>query len=254
MNVLIIEDEALAASWLADLLLKYNGEIRVLETVGSVEDAIQWFLNNPAPDLVLMDVHLSDGNGFRIFDAVQVRSPIIFTTAHQQYALQAFRVNSIDYLLKPVTFGRLARALQKWQRWTDGAFPVPVVRPPARTTAPAAPPNAYKSRFLVRYGDRLQFKSAAEVAYFWADGKTAYLIAADSRRYIVDYTLEELEHLLDPHYFYRLNRKVLARIEAVKEIKAYAGGRLKVQLLPPPEGEVVVSRERVPDFKGWLDK
>jgi DNA-binding LytR/AlgR family response regulator len=254
MNVLIIEDEAPAASWLADLLLKYNGGIRVLETLGSVEDAIRWFVNNPAPDLVLMDVHLSDGNVFRLFDAVQVRSPIIFTTAHQQYALQAFRVNSIDYVLKPVTFGRLAEALQKWQRWTDGALPVPVVRTPALTTAPAASPNAYKSRFLVRYGDRLQFKSAAEVAYFWADGKTAYLVAADGRRYIVDYTLEELEYLLDPHYFYRLNRKVLARIEAVKEIKAYAGGRLKVQLLPPPEGEVVVSRERVPDFKGWLDK
>jgi DNA-binding LytR/AlgR family response regulator len=201
-----------------------------------------------------MDVHLSDGNGFRIFDAVQVHSPIIFTTAHQQYALQAFRVNSIDYLLKPITFGRLAQALQKWQLWTDGAFPVPVVRRPSLTAAPATLPNAYKSRFLVRYGDRLQFKSAAEVAYFWADGKTAYLVAADGRRYIVDYTLEELEHRLDPHYFYRLNRKVLARLEAVKEIKAYAGGRLKVQLLPPPEGEVVVSRERVPDFKGWLDK
>jgi DNA-binding LytR/AlgR family response regulator len=247
MNVLIIEDEAPAASWLADLLLKYNGGIQVLETLGSVEDAIRWFLNNPAPDLVLMDVHLSDGNGFRIFDAVQVNCPIIFTTAHQQYALQAFRVNSIDYLLKPVTFGRLAQALQKWQLWTDGTFPVPV-RPPA------APPNAYKSRFLVRFGDHIQYKSAAEVAYFWADGKTTYLMAGDGRRYIVDYTLEELEHLLDPHYFYRLSRKVLARIEAVKDIKAYPGGRLKVQLLPPPEGEVVVSRERVPDFKGWLDK
>ncbi len=253
MNVLIIEDEALAARWLADLLLKYNGGIRVLETVGSVEDAIEWFLNNPAPDLVLMDVHLADGNSFRIFDAVQVRSPIIFTTAHQQYALQAFRVNSIDYLLKPVTFGRLAQALQKWQLWTDSAFPVPVVRSAALAAVPVAP-NAYKSRFLVRYGDRLQFKSAAEVAYFWADGKTAYLVAADGRRYIVDYTLEELEHRLDPHYFYRLNRKVLARLEAVKEIKAYPGGRLKVQLLPLPEGEVVVSRERVPDFKEWLDK
>ncbi len=253
MNVLIIEDEAPAASWLADLLLKYNGGIQVLETLSSVEDAIRWFLNNPAPDLVLMDVHLSDGNGFRIFDAVQVHCPIIFTTAHQQYALQAFRVNSIDYLLKPVTFGRLAQALQKWQLWTDGAFPVPVRRP-VPPTPPAAPPNAYKSRFLVRFGDRIQFKSAAEVAYFWADGKITYLVAADARRYIVDYTLEELEHLLDPHYFYRLSRKVLARIEAVKDIKAYPGGRLKVQLLPPPEGEVVVSRERVPDFKGWLDK
>jgi DNA-binding LytR/AlgR family response regulator len=218
MNVLIIEDEAPAASWLADLLLKYNGGIRVLETVGSVEDAIRWFLNNPAPDLVLMDVHLSDGNGFRIFDAVQVRSPIIFTTAHQQYALQAFRVNSIDYVLKPVTFGRLAQALQKWQHWTDGTFPVPVLGA-ALPPVPVALPGAYKSRFLVRYGDRLQFKVAAEVAYFWADGKTAYLVATDGRRYIVDYTLEELEYLLDPHYFYRLSRKVLARIEAVKRSK-----------------------------------
>jgi DNA-binding LytR/AlgR family response regulator len=253
MKVLIIEDEAPAALWLADLLLKYNGGITVLETLGSVEDAIRWFLNNPAPDLVLMDVHLSDGNGFRIFDAVQVHSPIIFTTGHQQYALQAFRVNSIDYLLKPVTFGRLAQALQKWQLWTNGTFPVPVRRP----TGPAVPvalTKAYKSRFLVRFGDRLLFKATTEVAYFWADGKITYLIASDSRRYIVDYTLEELEHLLDPHYFYRLSRKVMARIEAVKEIKAYPGGRLKVQLLPPADGEVVVSRERVPDFKGWLDK
>ncbi len=253
MNVLIIEDETPAASWLSDLLLKYDGGIRVLETVGSVEDAIRWFLNNPPPDLVLMDVHLSDGNVFRIFDAVQVLSPVIFTTAHQQYALEAFQVNSIDYLLKPVTFARLARALQKWQDWTAGPFPIPVRRP-APAASPAALPTAYKSRFLVRFGDRIQFKSTAEVAYFWADGKAAYLVAGDGRRYVVDYTLEELEHRLDPHYFYRLSRKVLARIEAVKEIKAYPGGRLKVQLLPPPDGEVVISRERVPDFKAWLDK
>ena len=252
MNVLIIEDEAAAATWLTDLLLKYNGGITVLETLDSVGDAIYWFLHNPAPDLVLMDVHLSDGNGFRIFDAVQVRSPIIFTTAHQQYALQAFRVNSVDYLLKPVTFGRLAQALQKWQLWTEGAFPAPVHN--LSPTAVAVPANAYKSRFLVRFGDRIQFKSTTEIAYFWADGKITYLVASDGRRYIVDYTLEELEHLLDPHYFYRLSRKVMARIEAVKEIKAYPGGRLKVQLLPPPDGEVLVSRERVPDFKGWLDQ
>lgn len=253
MNVLIIEDEAPAAHLLTCLLLKYNAHIQVLETLGSVEDAVRWFLNNPAPDLVLMDIHLSDGNSFRIFDSVQVSSPIIFTTAHQQYALQAFRVNSIDYLLKPVSFGRLAQALQKWQSWTNHSLFAPAHRPLASGSLHKLP-VPYKSRFLIRYGDHIQYKLTAEIAYFYADGKTAYLVAADGRRYVVDYTLEELEHLLDPDNFFRLNRKVLTRIEAVKDIRAYIGGRLRVQLQPPPEEPVVVSRERVPDFKAWLDR
>ncbi len=253
MNVLIIEDEAPAAHWLMGLLLKYNARIQVLETLGSVEDSVQWFLNNPAPDLVLMDIHLSDGISFRIFDRVQVDSPIIFTTAHQQYALQAFRVNSIDYLLKPVSFGSLAKAMQKWQSWTTHThFALADRHTVSGSVHKLSVP--YKTRFLVRYGDHIQYKPTAEIAYFYADGKTAYLVAADGRRYVVDYTLEELERLLDPDNFLRLNRKVLTRIEAVKDIRAYIGGRLKVQLQPPTEEPVVVSRERVPYFKAWLDK
>jgi DNA-binding LytR/AlgR family response regulator len=166
-----------------------------------VGEAVEWFLHNPAPDLVLMDIHLSDGNSFSIFDRVQVKCPIIFTTAHGEYALQAFKVNCLDYLIKPVSFQGLAHSMQKWQLWANhtsypnewkGSLPI----------YPYPQKKPYKSRFLVRFGDRLQFKPTSEIAYFYADGKITYLVSADNRRCIVDYTLEQLETLLDPDCFF----------------------------------------------------
>lgn len=258
MNVLIIEDEPLAAERLTELLHQYDNRIRVMERLDSVEDSVQWLRANPAPDLILLDIHLSDGLSFSIFSHVNVRCPIIFTTAYDQYAIQAFRVNSVDYLLKPVSYDNLVQALQKWQTLS-------VEYPPS--SAPAELPvdwqklaelvqqarPSYKTRFLIRFGDHIQYKNTSDIAYFYAEGKTVYLVAAENRRFIVDYTLEELEELLDPQKFFRLNRKIITQIHSVRDVKAYLGGRLKVLLLPAIEVEAIVSRERVADFKAWLD-
>ncbi len=253
MNVLIIEDEALAAERLTGLLLKYDERLRVLDTLDSVEDSVAWLRCHPAPDLILMDIQLSDGSSFGIFTQVPVQSPVIFTTAYDQFAIQAFKVNSIDYLLKPVAYSQLNQALQKWQTlgWHSNRLPAEWL---SLAESLRKLGRSYKSRFLVKFGDHLQFKNTSEIAYFYADGKTGFLVAADGKRYVVEYTLEELEGLLDPGQFFRLNRKVIAQIAAIRDVKSYSGGRLRVLLQPLMNGDVLISRERVADFKTWLDQ
>jgi DNA-binding LytR/AlgR family response regulator len=255
MDILIVEDEQLAAERLASLLTTYDPTFRVLDCLDAVEDTVQWLRSRPAPHLLMLDIHLADGLGFDIFQQVDVRCPIIFTTAYDQYAIQAFKVNSIDYLLKPIAFPDLARAIDKLRLLT--AEPAVVPSPTDFRQVAAAVRElrkTYKTRFIVRYHDRILFKPTEEVAYFCADGKVLYLITLDQRRYVVDYTLEQLEELLDPAEFYRLNRKFMVRLAAIKDIRTYLGGRLKLLLQPATDGEVIVSRERVADFKAWLDK
>jgi DNA-binding LytR/AlgR family response regulator len=254
MNVLIIEDEILAAERLAELLVKYDTTIQVLDILDSVEDTVEWLLTNPLPDLILMDIHLSDGLSFNIFNQVPVHSPIIFTTAFDQYAIQAFKVNSIDYLLKPVSFVNLAQSMQKWKTLASGHYLWGTTNLQKVAETLLKQNRNYKTRFLVRYGDHILFKNTNEVASFYADGKIAYLITNEGKRFIIEYTLEELEDLLDPDLFFRLNRKVIAQLHSIKHIRAYLHGRLKVALQPGLDFDVIVSRERVTDFKAWLDK
>ncbi|KAB7728729.1 response regulator [Rudanella paleaurantiibacter] len=254
MNVLLIEDEDLAAERLAKLIREHDDSLTILGPLDSVDDAVDWFATHPQPDLLLLDIHLSDGLSFGIFNRTSVHCPVIFTTAYDQYALRAFSVNSIDYLLKPVDPTQLGRALNKWR---SRLMPVPVLAPNlihqlSRDIAQLS--RAYKTRFLVKFGDHLQFRNTDDVAYFYADGKIVYLVSTDNRRYVIDYTLEELEMQLDPRQFFRVNRKVVARINTIRDIRTNVGGRLRLHFQPAPDEEVFVSRERVPEFKAWLEQ
>jgi DNA-binding LytR/AlgR family response regulator len=254
MEVLIIEDEQLAAERLANLLKKFDPAIQIVGQLDSVEESVEWLRTRPAPQLLMMDIRLSDGLSFDIFRQATISSPIIFTTAYDQYAIQAFKVTSIDYLLKPIAYPELCRAMEKLRLLTGDAHASREAELLKLTEAFSRLHKTYKSRFLVRYGDRLQFRNAEEVAYFYADGKVVYLVTHDNRRFIVDYTLEQLEELLDPRVFYRVNRKFTAQIGSVRDIRSYHGSRLKLQLNPVADTEVLVSRERVADFKAWLDQ
>ncbi|SNC60909.1 two component transcriptional regulator, LytTR family [Hymenobacter gelipurpurascens] len=253
MDVVLIEDEAVAADGLVALLARYDPGIRVVERLDSVEDAVQWFAGNPPPHLTLLDVQLADGLCFDIFPKVSIHCPIIFTTAYDQYALQAFQVTSIDYLLKPIAYPDLHRALDKLRRLTTEYAPPSEVSLRQLATVFHQFQKPYKTRFLARCNDRIQFKTTEEIACFCADGKFVYLIGLDQRRFLVDYTLEQLETLLDPSQFFRLNRKYLVSLAAVKDIRTHSGSRLRVLLQPAPFTEVIISRERVAEFKAWLD-
>ncbi len=254
MHVLIVEDEQLAAEKLQELLGRYNAAIQVVEVLDSVEDTVNWLLTHPAPDLILMDIHLADGLSFGIFNKAHVTSPIIFTTAYDQYAIQAFRVNSIDYLLKPVAYQGLVQAMQKLNSLAHQTMSLtPQVIQQVMALLQKQQRN-YKSRFLVRFGDHIQYKSVQEISYFFADGKVVYLVTHENKRFIVDYTLEGLEEVLDSDLFHRINRKVIVHLESVKDVRVYSNSRLRLSLRPALEGDIVVSREKVPAFKAWLDK
>ncbi len=256
MNVLIIEDEAPAAEGLRDLLRRCDPGLRVVARLDSVEETVRWLRQHPAPELVLLDVQLADGLCFEIFPQVPIACPIIFTTAYDDYALQAFQVLSIDYLLKPIGLPDLQRALHKLRQL--GGPPAGDPAPPDLTQLAGLFEQLrtrYKSRFLVRWNGRMQFRAADEVAYFCAEGHAVCLVSTDGRRCPVDYTLEDLEELLDPHLFFRLSRQFTVRLTAVRDIRPYPGSRLRVLLDPPaPASDVVVSRERVAAFKAWLDQ
>ena len=242
---MILEDEPLTAERLTSLLRRYSPAIEVLAVLDSVEKAIRWFEQSVRPDLIFADIHLNDGLGFELFAAVRSRTPVIFTTAHSHYSLEAFRVNSVDYLLKPIEFQALARALDKFHGLYPPAAAAPVGPPPA--------PPAFKQRFLVKIGQQLKHVTVGEVAYFHYQDEGVALTTRAGARLPVDYTLDQLESVLDPRQFFRISRKFLVGLEAVQKIHLYFNSRLKLDLLPPADAEVLVSRERVADFKLWLD-
>lgn len=252
MRVIIIEDEDLAAWGLISKLQRIEPETEVLATLDTVKSAVQWFRENPAPDLAFFDIQLADGLSFEIFEQVKVPCPVIFTTAYDAYALRAFKVNSVDYLLKPVDQDDLARALSKLRQ----------LRGPAAMDAGAIQqmiqmlrPRQYKTRFMVKVGDHLSAIAAEEIDFFFGENKIVWLRHQNGRKYPVDYTLEQLEDMLDPQHFFRLNRQYIATIGVIKDVVSYSNSRLKVTLREPmtPE-DILVSREKVEAFKMWLGK
>jgi two-component system, LytTR family, response regulator LytT len=254
MNVLLIEDEDLAAERLAGLIRQYDDKLIIHGPIDSIEDAVLWFSENPQPDLIFLDIQLSDGLSFSIFNQIRIDCPVIFTTAYDQYALRAFSVNSVDYLLKPIDPTQLDQALAKWRNRLIST-PTTAQHLFSRLNSNLNQlTRRYKSRFLVKFGDRIQYKTTDEVAYFCADGKIVYLVSTENRRFIVDYTLEELESQLDPAQFFRVNRKIVARISTIRDIRTNVGGRLRLQFQPTPDEDIYVSRERVPEFKAWLEQ
>ena len=248
MKVLIVEDEPLASERLRTLIHQYDAQWAVVDELDSVADAVQFLRANASPDLLFLDIQLSDGLSFEIFEQTTVLCPVIFTTAYDQYALQAFRVHGIDYLLKPIDAQELKEALDRARRWVPP-------KPDLLQQVHQQLTTTYQTRFLVKIGDHYRTQAVADIAYLYADGKVTYLVSStDHRRYHLDYTLENLEnHLLDPRQFFRINRKFMMSVEAIAEVRSYVNGRLKVIPTIPCEADMIVSRERVADFKAWLN-
>lgn len=251
MDVLIIEDELLAAERLQMLIKNYDLSINVVASLESIEEAVQWLTTRPAPDLLFADIHLSDGHCFEIFKKVNLQKPVIFTTAYDNYALDAFQLFSIDYILKPVTAEALASAINKYRYITNMTVTnYSLLSDQVKENFT----TRYKNRFLAKVGQRSFFIKAADVAYFMADNKIVYLVDNDGNRFIISYTMEKLEPLLDPHDFFRLNRKVIVHSNAIDQVKPYFNNRLKIVLKNVKTDEdLVISRERVTAFKSWAD-
>jgi DNA-binding LytR/AlgR family response regulator len=279
MTVLILEDEYPAAERLRRLLAEAAPAAQVLAVLDTVAAALAWLATHPAPDLVLSDMHLADGLSLDVFAQAVVRSPVIFTTAYDQYALRAFEANSVAYLLKPVKLPELQAALAKLHQWPselrgmrgESGVESPLAPASAATLnsslltlnsegierlldALPRPTRPHKTRFLVRQGETLLPLATAEVAWFQSRHDTTTLATHDGRRLVVDYTLEQLEALLDPALFFRLTRQVLAQLPAVRRLVPHLGGKLLVELAPTPTGgEVLVSKEKASAVKHWLE-
>lgn len=251
MKVLIIEDEAPAARRLAQLIKECKPNAEIVEQIDSVEGAIEWCGNNPLPDLAFMDIQLADGLSFEIFEAVEVKCPVIFTTAYDEYAIKAFKVNSIDYLLKPVDKNELLNAFEKYDELKTNNTPTIDITEIVKTFNKQ---QNFKTRFLVKQGQRLIPVDAERIAYFFAEDKLVFMVTEDNHKYIVDYTLEQLEGELDPQHFFRANRKIITSMKAVKDIHLSFNGKLKIYLNPDlKKGEdIFVSRERASEFKNWI--
>ncbi|MGI4738347.1 MAG: LytR/AlgR family response regulator transcription factor [Janthinobacterium lividum] len=270
LRILILEDEYPAAERLQRLLVQAAPGAQVLAVLDTVAGALAWLDAHPAPDLILSDIQLADGLSLDVFAQTLVRSPVIFTTAFDQYALQAFRANGIDYLLKPLKINELQNALLKVKARSQELAVDPASAPPVAPTPPflahnfsierlldalPRPQRPHKTRFLVRQGETLLPLPTAEAAWFQSRHETVTLATHDGRRFVVDYTLEQLESLLDPSQFFRLNRQVLAQLPAVRRLVPHFGGKLLVELSPTPAGgeEVLISKEKANAVKSWLE-
>lgn len=255
MKVVIIEDEALAAEKLAGMLLAYDNKIQVEASLTSVEDAVVWLQEHTEPDLLLMDIHLDDGLCFEIFKKVKVRCPVIFTTAYDQYAIRSFQVHSVDYLLKPIQYEKLSQSLDKLKDLRgDFLAKTSQLQLEELVESIKEGKDTYKSRFLVRSGSKIKAVKTEEIAYFYADRKLNMLVTREGQKYPVDYSLDNLLTMLDPMLFFRVNRQLIIHIDAAVGIHPYFKGRIKLELHPPLEAEVIISSERTPLFKAWLDK
>jgi len=251
MQVIIIEDEKPAARRLARLLSELGVEVSTL--LHSVEESIAWFQNHTHPDLIFLDIQLSDGLSFEIFDAVEVDSAIIFTTAYDEYALQAFKLNSIDYLLKPIDDEELGAAMKQYQNLNHKSGSVNLDFEDIKKLLTNPLEREYKKRFTAKVGQHIKILNAEDIECFYSENKGTYAFTSDGRNYLLDTTLENLEEELAPETFFRVSRKFYVNIRHIQDIVAYTNSRLKVKLNRFSEQEIIVSRERVRDFKLWLE-
>lgn len=257
MNVVIIEDEAPTARQLERMLKKYDSAIQVVAQLPSVSEAVAWFsqpVSNqaPRPDLVFMDIHLEDGLAFSLFEQVTLTIPIIFTTAYEEYMIKAFKVNSVDYLLKPVDFDDLAAAVDKFK-----ALRQPPVQPDLQallTLIQKPREAAFRERFMVSLGTKIRSVEVADVAYFFSEEKATFLVTKDGPSLPLDYSLDQLADMLNPDRFFRVNRQFLVARPALQTIHTYSAGKLKLDLLPASRHEVFVSLSRMTEFKDWLGR
>lgn len=256
LNVIIVEDEIPAQKELRRQLLKLRPEANILAVADSIESAAE-LLATLNPDLVFMDIQLADGQSFEIFTRVEVKAPVVFITAYDAYALQAFKSNGIDYLLKPLESEALEKALHKFENLKGGGPEGAVGGMLTQQQLQAIldlKTTPYKTRFMISTGDRIRFVPEENVAYFRAEDEAVFLVTPDRKRFIINYTLEALEPILDPRKFFRINRSYITSISAIADIHKYFNSRLKLALNPDPQEEVLVSRSRVPHFLQWIDQ
>ncbi len=254
MKVLIIEDEELAVKKLEKILAGMEISIQIIGVTDSIESSVAWLKSNPAPDLILMDIELADGQSFEIFNCTEVTSPVIFTTSYDEYALKAFKVNSVDYLLKPIQKEELQAALDKFAKTQGKAKPDVNIDNLVEALSQKLQTKEYRKRFLVKHAQKILSVEVGEIAYFYSDGRLNFFKTKDNRRIMIDYTLDELEEMLDPKDFFRINRSFLISIACVEKIDDYFGNRLILNLKPQNDKEALVSREKVADFKIWMGK
>ncbi|HPE76522.1 MAG TPA: LytTR family DNA-binding domain-containing protein [Draconibacterium sp.] len=249
MNVLIIEDEIFAAEKLEDMLHEIDPEIKVLAKLGSITESAKWLMQNHA-DLIFLDIQLSDGISFSIFEQVTTNTPVIFTTAYDQYAIRAFQLNSIAYLLKPIRTADLAESLVKYKS-LKSAFHIDFETLLANIQGKEP---EYKKRFLIQIGEKIRKVEVSETAYFYSLDKGIYLQTFEGKSYPVEFTLDKLETMLNPASFFRINRKFLVNMDSISKMVAYSRGRVKLELKPKPDDyfDTIVSIDRSGDFKKWL--
>ena len=251
MNVIIIEDEKPSARRLQRMLKALDVEAETL--LHSVEESIEWFQNNPHPDLIFLDIQLSDGLSFEIFEAIDVKSAIIFTTAYDEYALQAFKLNSIDYLLKPIDEDELKVAINQYKGTEQQQKSVTLDFNDIKKLLVNPIEREYKKRFSVKVGQHLKLINIEDIECIYSENKGTYAYTLEGRNYLLDQTLDQLEDELEPHVFYRISRKFYVNINAIKDIISYTNSRLQIKLNHYNEQDVIVARERVKDFKSWLE-
>jgi len=248
MKVIILEDENRAANLLERLLAKVAPHMMVVAKLESIRDGVIYLRNNPEPDLIFSDIQLADGLSFEIYNQVAVRCPIIFTTAYDHYAIEAFKTNGIDYLLKPIEEGRLTQAIEKAKHFSPGLVLEKILSVTNQTSA-----KSYKSRFMVKIGDKIKSIPVEEIMVFYSQ-KASFILTADKHTYCIDYTLDQLEPMLDPETYFRINRKYIVSINACTHILAWSNSRLRLKIDGTNDPDIIVARERVQEFKNWLDR
>jgi len=246
MKVLIIEDEIMAARRLKNLVTKINPDIEIVDQLDSIEGVLNWFQENELPDLIFMDIHLADGSSFEIFNHVNIEKPVIFTTAYDVYAIQAFQVNAVDYILKPINEDKLKAALEKYLKFHKKT------KINYQKVVQSLQTSSDEKRFLIRLGHSIRLVEMKDVSYFYTKDKITFLVNNAGKRYPIDYSLEKLEDIVNAKKFFRINRQFIINIDAIKEMISYSKSRVKIELNPSCDLETIVSTERSPVFKKWL--
>jgi len=252
MRVLIVEDEHLASQKLKQLLLKIDDSIQILDMLESVSATINWISNNPPPDLIFMDIQLDDGVCFEIFNSVEVNTPVIFTTAYDQYAIKAFKVNSVDYLLKPISHDDLTSALKKFNLTYQQAY---YQKEKINILYDQLVKKDYKARFFVKVGTHFFSISTEDIACFYIRERSTFIKSKVGKNFDIDFSLDQVQHMVDPDQFFRINRNYIVNLDSITDIISYSTNRLKLKLKNFEHLEdLIVSREKTSDFKQWLDK
>ncbi|MCK4663184.1 MAG: response regulator transcription factor [Bacteroidales bacterium] len=251
MNVLIVEDEKIAANNLEKMLLRIDKNIHIQDKIDSIENAVKW-LNSNTADLIFLDIHLADGLCFKIFEQINIKTPVIFTTAYDQYAIKAFKVNSIDYLLKPIEINELKQSLNKFKELNeiknanliDYNSLIQILNKKVE----------YQDRFIVRFGQKIKSIKTKDISYFYVSNENTFLCTFNNKTYSIDYSLDKLENIINPKEFFRINRQFIVSYTSIENMYSLSKSRIKIELKPKADSETIVSFSRLSDFRKWLNQ